>query len=184
MKTKMNVKTLLLGLLIGTAGIAQEEAPPVKTYHRLGLHAGGTTGTGFSYKLSHKDKYQVQIAAIPFASAGSQYINAGVTLFRKVVNTRGFDILGYVGGNYSYSSGAVRSVDGFVPPVIPLRDSGTRYNSSFGLAFEVGTSELFKFCFQGGYGIYAIGNPAWQTYASFGIGLEFGLNQILSSNDK
>lgn len=182
MKTLFKTKTLLLGLFLSSTFLfGQVESTPVKNYHRLGIHAGGTTGVGFSYKVSRNDKYQIQLVAIPIASSNGEYVNAGLSLFRKVVNTRGFDILGYVGGNYSYSSGGIDME--FLPPVIPTRPSGNRVNGSFGLAFEVGTSELFKFNFQGGYGIYGIGDSNnWTTYPSLGIGLEFGLNQILSKN--
>ena len=192
MKTKMNFKTLVLGLLIGTSSFAQEEALPKKNYHRLGLHGGTTTGIGFSYKVSTNDKYQIQLAAIPFASSTSKYVNGGLTFFRKIVNTRVFDILVYIGGNYQFTSSKYSygeyyyydyNTSDYVYSSGAVTDKDSQFNASFGLAFEVGPSEIFKFCFQAGYGVYDLADANnWQTLPSAGVGIEFGINQILSKN--
>lgn len=189
MKTKLFILSLLTSA-IGFAQTADESSElTTKNYHRIGVQADATAGIGFSYKLSHNDKYQFQLVGIPVASADTKFISVGLTVYRKIVNTRNFDILTYVGGSYQYNKyeaydynyyyDPYATYDPYYYPTTTEVDEGV--NASFGLAFEVFPSEIFKLCFKGGYGIYDMFDPNnWQTLPSAGVGVEVGINQILS----
>lgn len=192
MKTKLFILSLLTSVILTAQTAETQTEPTTKAYHRIGVQADATTGVGFSYKLSYNDKYQFQFVGIPVANSTTTYISAGLTFYRKVVNTRNFDILGYVGGSYLYNksqnyySYAYDSYDPYATydpytyfePVTTVDQS---VNASVGLAFEVFPSEIFKLCFKGGFGVYDMFDQYnWQTFPSAGVGVEVGINQILS----
>ncbi len=168
---------------------AQEIATPVKkVQHRLGLHAGTTSGLGLSYKAVVKEKYQIQLTTLPFASKNNKMIFSGLNLGYTFLNNKIFDFLvilsasniytqntteGYTYTNYDYYGGG-----GYSTVTVPTTTTyDNQINSSIGIGFELGPSDVFKFNFQVGYGIYDMLTANWQTLPSIGVGFDFKLSK-------
>lgn len=174
------MKNIFLTLaIVSTALFATaQDSSAVKTNnikHKLGLHAGTTTGVGLSYKLELQNKHQFQVVALPIASKHEKVIFTGLSYRYKFKTMDNWDALAYVGGSYYYDS--YSSADDFV--IEPSSDViNQSINVSGGLAFEYGKSEFFKVNLQLGYGLYDIFTQDWRTNLSGGIGFDFLLNNL------
>lgn len=82
-----------------------------KTIHKLGLHAGTTSGLGLSYKALFNDKYMIQAITLPIASQDFKYINSGLSFKYKFKDLSDWDFYAYGSGNYIFSQYSTSSYD-------------------------------------------------------------------------
>jgi len=175
------MKNILLTVAIVTTSLltnaqdtsSGDKAIPVK--HKLGLHAGTTTGVGLSYKVEFKNKHQVQFVALPIASKEEKIFFSGLSYRYKFKTMENWDALTYVGASYYYYK-YTWDYDVIIEPV--TSDVDQQLNCSGGVAFEYGKNEFFKINLQLGYGLYNILNEEWRTSLSAGIGVDFLLNKL------
>lgn len=176
----MKTRIFFTLLLISTLSFGQSIYETNKVVHRIGLHAGTTSGVGLSYKASIHDKYMVQLTTLPFASQDNKTIISGLNLGYKFLNNRTFDILFMVSTGHFFRSA---TYEDYVYDVNYNYSTVTRtqitnsLSSSVGLGFELGNIDLFKFNFQVGYAIYDMLSTNWQTLPSVGIGFDFLLSK-------
>ncbi len=149
-----------------------------KYIHKLGLHAGSTSGLGMSYKMLIKNKWMVQFVTLPVASKDYKYINSGLSLKYKVQDLDFWDFYVYGTGNYNFMQNG--NYDYVYEPDYVEIFKGYEYehrvNSSTGFSIEYGKGEFFKVSAQVGYGVYSIGTENWATNIAGGITLDFSLN--------
>lgn len=155
---------------------SSEEVITPKILHKLGLHAGTTSGTGLSYKVDINKKYQIQLVALPVASEDVKWINSGVQFRYKVRNLGDWDFFTYGAASYFYQyQKEYYYNDGYT-----MQESFSEshaINTSAGIAFEYGRSEAFKLNIQTGYGGYDLTDD-WRTMLSIGVGIDFTLTKL------
>lgn len=182
---KKTICTILL-TLIGLKGFNQinftsvdnsSDSLPVFV-HKLGLHAGTTSGLGLSYKLLINNKLMIQTVSLPVASRTYKYINSGLSLKYKFRDYEKWDFYAFAAGNHNYieSTEDVWSGDWMITEIVTETTYINNYNGSAGIAFEYGQGEFFKLGVQIGYGIYNIGDQDWRTNLSIGSTIDFSLN--------
>lgn len=174
------MKNLLTALIITIASqsFAQDTAFTLPKYvHKLGLHAGTTSGLGLSYKLLYKNKFMVQAVTLPVASANYKYINSGLSFKYKFKDFETLDFYVFGAGSYTLIQDTYDYYTGIPPYGTEIRSSITdNFNFSGGIAFEIGEGELLKWGIQMGYGIYSVGTTDWLTNLSIGTTIDFSLN--------
>lgn len=176
------MKTKLIVLLISCSTFAaySQGAITKNVQHRLGLHAGTTSGLGLSYKAVIKDKYEIQLTTLPFASKNDKFIFSGVNLGYKFSNNKVMDFLLLVSASNNYESYTNEGYtyydySGYTVVEPSTTVTTNKFNSSLGLGFQLGATEVFKLNFQVGYGLYDMFSANWRTLPSIGIGFDFRL---------
>ena len=164
--------------MFGAFFSAQSQVLVTPVQHRLGLHAGTTSGLGLSYKLVLNDAYEIQLTALPFASKDSKMMFSGLNLGYKFYNNKKLDVLVLLSSSYLYDQSVSEGYNytdynGNYIVIDDVVSTTSKVNSSLGVGFELGTSEMFKFNFQVGYGIYNMFSSDWQTLPSIGVGFDF-----------
>jgi hypothetical protein len=170
-------------LVSSTISLAQESneaqtTPPI-TIHKLGIHAGTTSGLGISYKALFNNKTMLQLVSIPVASKENKYINSGISLKFKFKDLPEWDFYSYGALNHIYNESKV--YNNFYNEMMLYNDDYTKttiskFNTSAGISVEYGKGEFIKWCFQLGYGVYNIGTEGWQTNLTIGTTIDFSLN--------
>lgn len=126
--------------------------------HALGLHAGFTTGLGFSYRF-FPNKIGVQLTTAPFFNTRTQsnFLSLGGSILFKFFETRKTDFFGYLGNHY-----------------ISRTSSDPIYHLGIGTGLNLYASRFFYFSFQVGYGIYNVTNlPSSNLTGEFGMYFKF-----------
>lgn len=141
-----------------------------KYIHKLGLHAGTTSGLGLSYKLLINNHFMIQMATLPVASKYYKYINSGISLKYKFRDEEFWDFYAFGAGSH------VHQYNNFSIWGGNEQTWSNNYNASSGIAVEYGKGEFFKLCAQIGYGLYNIGQEEWITNLSIGTTIDFSLN--------
>ena len=165
-----------IAILISSAislGQKSNEAQTIipNTIHKLGIHAGTTSGLGISYKALFNNKMMLQLVTIPVASKNTKYINSGISLKFKFKDLPEWDFYSFGAFNHIYTDYKnYNYIDDYYLTRI------SKFNSSAGISVESGKGEFIKWCFQLGYGIYNLGTDVWQTNLSIGTTIDFSLN--------
>jgi hypothetical protein len=150
-----------------------------KVVHRIGLHAGTTSGVGLSYKAVIKDKYQIQLTSLPYASADTKTAISGLNLMYKFVNNEVFDILFVVSAGHFFRSDITENYiydNNYNYTITRTRNITSSLSSSVGIGFEIGGNDRFKFNCQAGYAVYDVLDN-WQTLPSVAVGFDFLLSK-------
>jgi hypothetical protein len=148
-----------------------------KFIHKLGLHAGTTSGLGLSYKLLIKNKFMIQTVTLPVASRYNKYINSGLSVKYKFRDYDHWDFYAFSSGNHAYLEDSQYIWgDDWETIIGNEKTFSHNFNASGGIAFEYGKGEFFKLGFQIGYGVYNIGKDEWVTNLSIGSTIDFSLN--------
>lgn len=146
------------------------QTSPKQVIHKLGMHAGTTSGTGVSYKALFNNKTMIQLVTLPIASKDYKYINSGISLKQKFKDYPDWDFYSYCALNYIHIESQDYYYDG------PSTLYTDLVNTSVGISVEYGKGEFVKWSFQAGYALYSIGNENWQTNLSIGTTIDFSLN--------
>lgn len=180
----MNNKLIALLIFVSGVAYAQEGADTKKLkfdelVYRIGIHASPTTGTGFSFKVTSKDKHQFQLVSLPIYSSANTSMNGSLNYYFKFVNSRVFDVMAFTGVTYDYTSDpSIRPSSIFSEMFpefsIPKSESSYQLNYSIGVGFEVGQTEYKKLGLFLGYGMYDMLDD-FSTYPTIGFSLELGL---------
>ena len=170
-------------LISSTISLAQEskeaQTIPPNTIHKLGIHAGFTSGLGISYKALFNNKTMLQLVSIPVASKYTKFINSGISLKFKFKDLPEWDFYYYGALNHIYDESTV--YNNFYDNGMSNNDDYTRttlskFNTSAGISIEYGKGEFIKWNIQLGYGIYNLGTEEWSTLPSVGTTIDFSLN--------
>jgi hypothetical protein len=126
--------------------------------HAVGLHAGFTTGLGFSYRFM-PNKFGFQFTTAPFFNTRTEnnFLSLGASVLYKFFETRKTDLFGYLGNHYISTT--------FNDPI---------YNIGVGAGINLYASKFFYFSFQAGYGIYSVNDfPFSNLTGEFGVYFKF-----------
>ena len=134
-----------------------------KVIHKLGMHAGTTSGLGLSYKALFKNKTMIQLVTLPIASKDYKYINSGISLKQKLKDYPEWDFYSYCALNYIH----IRSKNYYYNYQYDSNVTTNSYtdlvNTSVGISVEYGKGEFVKWSVQAGYALYSLGTENWQT---------------------
>lgn len=156
----MKITILIAALSLVFMTYAQDENAGLREpkSNSLGLHAGFTTGLGFSYRFM-PNKLGAQFTIAPFFNTRTQnnFLSVGVSVLYKFFETRKTDFFGYLGNHY-----------------ISTTNSDPIYNMGIGTGLNLYASRFFYFSFQVGYGVYNVNNlPSSNLTGEFGIYFKF-----------
>ncbi len=155
--------SILIVISISSFSFAQSEhvesEQPTPPKHAVGLHAGFTTGVGFSYRFWPK-KFGIQLTGVPFFNSKKDRTTVfmGVSLMYKVMESRRIDLFTYLGNHYSYRTHAE-----------------SRHNAGLGFGMNIhNVINRMYFTFQGGYAIYELNkSPFSLITAEVGVYFRF-----------
>lgn len=78
---------------------AHSQENNLRAVHRVGFHAGTTTGVGFSYKFQ-PNKFGLQVVGMPiFDGEGNVLSSFGLSGLYRISELRRADIIGYLGNH-------------------------------------------------------------------------------------
>ena len=174
----------ILALIFSTvlfASIAQETSSlntePSPSRHALGLHAGVSTGQGFSYRFQ-PNKWGVQITGIPiFNGDNGYYASTGISILYKIKEHEKVDLFAYFGNHliferyqeYIYQD---PWQDPWVEPELTYATS-RRYNVAVGAGINVHLWSVLDLSLQAGYGLSTFNNFPLTTVFAGEIGLYY-----------
>ena len=144
----------------------------LKRDKEFGIHAGATTGIGFSYRY-WPTKIGIQATALPVKTEAETYINLGVTGLYRVYHSFNMRIFWYLGNNVLISNtdspdNVFFNINSSGQPSTKKRT--TKYNVGFGPGVEFGTRVRFNI--MAGYGFYDVFKKLY-IYPTGEIGLYF-----------
>jgi len=143
------------------------------TKHFIGLHAGTTTGIGFSYRFWPK-KIGIQITTIPtFSPNKNIYFSSGISALLTLKQTKHIDIFSYLGNHLLYEQDRVTQYNDFGELVTFTKKEYT-YNIGIGFGLKVNFLKNLDLSLQAGYGLYDL-NKTINTKLAGEIGLYYHL---------
>ena len=171
-------------LISSTISLGQESSEaqiiPPNTIHKLGIHAGTTSGLGISYKALFNNKTMLQLVSIPVASKYTKLINSGISLKLKFKDLPEWDFYYYGALNHIYDESTEYNNNYYYDEMSNnddyTRTTLSKFNTSAGISIEYGKGEFIKWNIQLGYGIYNLGTEEWRTLPSVGTTIDFSLN--------
>ncbi len=146
------ILSILFSSIMAISFAQESKSAPV---HSVGLHAGSTTGLGFSYRY-WPGKFGVQITGIPIFSDGESFGSVGVTPIIKLKEFNSMDIFGYLGNHILYSNSDVFAQDPITGITSTEKDLDIIYNIGVGVGCRFRFTEFINLNVQGGYGFYDV----------------------------
>jgi hypothetical protein len=152
---KYFVITIFIGFSLATMGqlTSDEKSRP----NEVGIHAGGTTGVGLSYRHWF-ERNGFQLTFVPVKTDDLTWISGGVTYLRSFYQGKYVRVFGYLGNHvyhyrdaydeyfYDYITGESHSET--------RADESTQYNIGIGPGFSFGKVVVFNLMV--GYGFYDV----------------------------
>ena len=172
---KNNILTLIGTFLITIGSFAQTKNTDslTTTKHYLGLHAGVTTGYGFSYRY-WPQKLGFQVTGIPIF--GKDFYNAslGLSALYLLKDNNKVDLYGYLGNHFQFDGYSTPTYDNTGNITGTQKVNYTTYNIGVGIGFKVDFLDVLDFNLQTGYAINNITNSAYTGLAGE-VGLYYHL---------
>ena len=159
-------------LLFGTANAQESNNSPKLTAHHVGIHAGGTTGLGFSYRY-WPTRWGFQVTGIPIFSQGQTFASFGASALYLLKDNNRVDLFGYFGNHLIIDHSSFTSYDGSGNP-IEYSYTDVIDNLGFGLGLKIDMFEVINLNLQAGYGVIDITNSP-RTFPTGEIGLYYNL---------
>jgi hypothetical protein len=166
------MKQILIAIFVGFLGFGvqaqestetQEGLTFKKSDHQLGLHAGSTTGLGFSYRYWPK-KWGVQITGIPIFQQGSSYASVGLSALHTFNENKVVDFYGYFGNHMIINNNSYSYVDGN-GNIVEQKNSDIIYNAGLGFGLKFKFLEVLYFNIQTGYSVIDITDQPFSMIA-------------------
>ncbi len=173
--------------LFFVAGInAQEKKAFTSFKNEVGIHAGFTSGVGFSYRKWY-DKIGFQLTGVPVKTDETTLYNGAVTFLYTFKEKSYFRFYGYVGNNIVHFKGTQSSHESYFPDLFGIDDYNyddpdfysrskefTHYNIGVGPGVSFGKEVAFNLMV--GYGFYDVFG-SFNMYPSAEIGLYYRFNK-------
>lgn len=172
-----HILILLIYFSISSLSFSQEEAetqPLIKTKHFVGLHAGSTTGIGFSYRYWPK-RLGIQVTAFSSFDYDKEiWSSNGLSILYTLKETKHIDIFSYLGNHLTYEKWLSNQFDDVGNIISSTKVSRTRNNIGIGIGLKIDFLEDLDFNIQAGYGLYDITND-FNTLIAGEVGLYYHL---------
>lgn len=171
----MKKLALLFAVLfsIGTLNAQEQEAAVELGPHHIGLHAGSSTGTGFSYRY-WPTRWGVQVTGIPIFRQGSTYASFGASALYMLKDNDRVDLFSYFGNHLIYNSYETLIYDPATGTYSEGKETFSLDNMGLGLGLKVTIFDVINLNFQAGYGVYDIFNDPF-TFLTGEFGLYYQL---------
>jgi len=141
--------------------------------YSLGLHAGASTGQGFSYRY-FPNKWGVQVTGIPiFNGNNGFYTSSAVSILYKIKEHKKLDLFTYLGNHLVFER--YQSYYGIWPEPEPGPTYVTdrTYNIGLGAGVNIHYWEVLDLSIQAGYGLTSWNNAPLYTVFSSEIGVYY-----------
>ncbi len=141
--------------------------------HALGLHAGTSTGQGFSYRY-FPNKWGVQVTGIPiFNGNNGFYTSSAVSILYKIKEHKKLDLFTYLGNHLVFER--YQSYYGIWPEPEsgPTYVTDRTYNIGLGAGVNIHYWEVLDLSIQAGYGLTSRNNAQLYTVFSSEIGVYY-----------
>lgn len=152
-----NIFCSLLIVVFTTANTsAQEETSNsnMTFKHSFGVHAGASTGLGFSYRY-FPEKWGVQITGIPIFGGDRFFSSTGLSLLYKIKSHGKVDLFSYLGAHNIFER-----YEYYYDIWPPTEEPGVYKNNfliaGFGAGINIHLWEVLDLSIQAGYGVYDI----------------------------
>lgn len=161
MTTLKKLTFLLFALSFSFAVSAQEEeaAEMEETAtgpHHIGLHAGSTTGLGFSYRY-WPSKWGLQVTGVPvFNQGGSSFVSVGASALYLLQDNQTLDLYGYLGNHLILNTNQISVFDSNTNTFTTTSVTQEIYNLGLGLGIRARLLDNLNLNLQAGYGFYDI----------------------------
>lgn len=136
---------LFIGIFFFAISVFAQEENNYGFSDEIGVHAGFTTGFGFSYRYWIPEGYGVQLTALPIKTDYVEFVSVGVTGLRCISNGRIVRSFAYLGNHLLWDR--YNSMQRF------------QYNAGLGFGMEFGLYPKFNIML--GYGGYNIPGELW-----------------------
>lgn len=175
------MKSILIFISLSIINFSWCQSPyETKATHSLGLHAGTTTGVGFSYRF-WPDRIGIQVTGIPIFNGNKEsWVSMGLSGLFLIKEHRHLNIFSYLGAHLIQDRGLKNvptgQIDMYGSPIYGLEDITTNYlNLGLGFGANINILKELSLSIQTGYGLYNIsdqigGNMIFET------GLYYHLN--------
>ena len=176
----------ILGLIFVTGIYAQEKKAFTSFKNEVGIHAGFTTGAGFSYRRWY-DKMGFQLTGLPVKTDETTFYNGAVTFLYSFKEMRYFRFYGYMGNNIVHFKGTEDDAQSIFPDPFnnnyydyndpnfySQRKEFTHYNIGIGPGVSFGKEVAFNLMV--GYGFYDV-LGSFNMYPTAEIGLYYRFNK-------
>lgn len=139
------------------------QSPDTTFIHKkseFGLHAGFTTGAGFSYRY-WPTKIGFQLTVLPIKMQDLTYFNFGVTGLYTVYDSKAIRVFGYFGNNVTYEKSyhddynSTTDANGNYQ-FLNTRDKYERFKYNFGFGPGFGFGSIVRFNIMAGFGFYDV----------------------------
>lgn len=130
------------------------ESPNFK--HSLGVHAGGVTGLGFSYRY-FPEKWGVQVTGIPIFGGDNFFSSAGLSVLYKIKSHNKVDLFTYLGTHHIHERYKLY-YETWPPSEQPAVITNNSLSAGLGAGINIHLWEVIDLSFQAGYGVFNILN--------------------------
>ena len=124
--------------------------------HGFGIHAGASTGLGFSYRY-FPEKWGVQVTGIPVFGGGSFFSSAGLSGLYKIKEHRRVDLFTYLGGHLIHERYKTNTST-WPPTEEPQIYKYNTLVAGLGAGVNIHLWEVLDLSVQIGYGAYNLTN--------------------------
>ncbi|MEX1002390.1 MAG: hypothetical protein WDZ35_09780 [Crocinitomicaceae bacterium] len=174
----------ILFLGMATTGFSQEEEKEKPSFkHYLGVHAGLTTGLGFSYRY-WPGKLGFQLTGIPvfYSSENTStfFSSFGISVLMNIKEFSKVSIFSYLGNHMIYNRDTY--YDYYYDPITyetvksdtKTVNENINYNIALGVGLKVNFWEVMDFNLQAGYGVLtSLNNESFRSSFSGEAGLYY-----------
>jgi hypothetical protein len=141
--------------LISGAVFAQEESIGNEFKYSLGVHAGGVTGNGFSFRYV-PDNFGIQVTGIPiFNGRNDFYSSTAVSLMYTVRKHEKLDLFTYFGSHLEHRR-YESWIDIWPEPIEPQTFRETNLHLGLGAGINIHLWEIIDLSLQAGYGLFNV----------------------------
>jgi hypothetical protein len=141
--------------------------------HSLGLHAGASTGQGFSYRY-FPEKWGIQITGIPiFNGNQGYYTSSAVSILYKIKEHKKVDLFAYLGNHLIFERYQSYYWPGPWPGEEPGFITDRTYNIGLGAGINIHLWTVLDLSLQAGYGLNSWNNAPISTIFSGEIGVYY-----------
>ncbi|WP_070138237.1 hypothetical protein [Crocinitomix algicola] len=153
---------ILLILALPIFGQEEKIENKFEEVHHVGLHAGVTSGIGFSYRYWPKE-LGFQVTGIPFFENDNSFYSFGLSFLAKLRDDKVVDLYGYVSNHLMLRTGLNYNYDQMTGEYTTSKYTRETFNIGVGMGLEFSLWKVVKLNLQTGYGLVDITNSITGT---------------------
>jgi len=151
----MKTLFILLLSLLSFSSFSQDSIELAFPKHYIGLHAGTTTGIGFSYRFWPK-KLGIQATSVPIFTKDGYLISFGLSGLYTLKTGKYVNLYSYVGNHLALTQTTQYYYDPILQKDTETIINSTSYNIGAGIGYQIKFLKVLDFNLQGGLGFFEI----------------------------